>query len=68
MVNECVSPLLKKHFAGWGRYCWNDGRVFSGQWVANRMHGYGVFHWPDGRSYKGQYDHVRKDSVEREQV
>lgn len=35
-----------------------DARVYSGQWVANRMHGYGVFHWPDGRTYKGQYDHV----------
>ena len=36
-------------------YTWGDGRVFTGVWLANKMHGYGVFTWPDGRKYEGGY-------------
>jgi hypothetical protein len=34
-------------------YEWSDGRVFKGQWMANKMHGKGVISWPDGRKYSG---------------
>jgi len=34
---------------------WNDGRVYEGDWINNKMHGKGVFKWKDGREYIGEY-------------
>ncbi len=28
-----------------------DGKVYTGQWIDNKMNGKGVFQWPDGRKY-----------------
>jgi len=38
---------------GYGVFTWEDGRVFSGNYVMDKKEGYGVFVWPDGKEYKG---------------
>ena len=46
---------------GYGIIHFNDNRVYTGQWINNKMHGYGEFHWPDGRKYRGYYKNDKKD-------
>jgi len=41
-----------------GRYEWNDGRIYVGQWKDNNMHGYGTYTWPDGRKYEGFVENI----------
>ena len=45
----------QNHFKmrGQGTYTWNDGRVFTGEWLNNNMHGFGLYRWPNGSSYEG---------------
>lgn len=40
---------------GQGTYTWNDGRIFTGEWLNNNMHGFGLYKWPNGSTYEGQY-------------
>jgi hypothetical protein len=42
------------------KYCWADGRVYTGEWLNNKMHGHGEFRWPDGRKYTGYYKDDKK--------
>lgn len=34
---------------GHGEFHFSDGRVYIGQYLADKKHGYGVFSWPDNR-------------------
>lgn len=40
---------------GFGKYEWEDGRNYEGEWEKNLMHGEGKYTWPDARTYTGQY-------------
>ena len=44
-----------------GKYCWFDGRVYDGDWKANKMHGEGIFTWPNGRKYVGSFAYDKKE-------
>ncbi len=44
-----VSLLIK------GRYQWNDGSVYDGEWQDNKICGFGVYTWTDGRRYEGSW-------------
>ena len=39
---------------GEGTHSWLDGRSYTGQWKAQKMHGSGVFIYSDGRRYEGE--------------
>jgi hypothetical protein len=39
------------------RYIWEDGTVFTGQYVNNTQHGEGQTKWLDGTVYSGDYEH-----------
>ena len=41
----------KKH--GKGKYKWNDGSEYTGDWEDNKISGTGVYTWLDGRRYEG---------------
>jgi hypothetical protein len=36
-----------------GKYIWNDGSFYQGDWVENKISGSGVYNWADGRKYEG---------------
>jgi len=40
---------------GKGKYIWNDGREYDGEWKDSNMDGFGVYIWQDGRKYIGNY-------------
>jgi hypothetical protein len=40
---------------GKGRYTWEDGRSYEGQYIDDKKEGYGVYIWPDGRKYEGMW-------------
>lgn len=37
-----------------GKYIWNDGSYYQGDWIENKISGYGVYIWADGRKYDGR--------------
>ncbi len=43
-----------------GEYYWNDGRIYKGEWLNNKMHGRGSYSWKDGRIYEGEYLNDKK--------
>ena len=38
---------------GIGKYIWNDGRSYEGDYVQDKKEGYGLYKWPDGSTYEG---------------
>ena len=38
---------------GIGKYIYDNGCIYEGDWVNSKMEGSGVYTWPDNRSYKG---------------
>jgi hypothetical protein len=40
---------------GYGRYTWEDGRKYDGQYLNDKKHGKGVYIWSDGRKYDGEW-------------
>ena len=40
---------------GRGKYVWNDGSCYDGEWFENKINGLGYYVWPDGRKYDGQW-------------
>jgi len=46
---------------GIGKYMYNDGSCYNGEWKDNRMHGYGIFNWNDGRSFEGKFNEDKKE-------
>ena len=40
---------------GYGKYLWNDGKCYEGQYQDDKKHGFGIYTWPDGRVYKGYW-------------
>jgi len=38
---------------GKGKYEWDDGREYDGDWKNNLMEGKGIFTWKDGSRYEG---------------
>ena len=46
---------------GHGKYIWNDGSMYEGEWYENKINGRGIYIWPDGRKYNGEsvsYTHL----------
>lgn len=48
---------------GKGTYRWKDGKVYSGEFMNDKMEGNGVFIWPDKKKYVGQYSKDRKNGL-----
>lgn len=48
----------QKH--GFGIYRWPNGRIYHGQWFADKMHGEGTESWPNGSRYHGQFRENRR--------
>ena len=44
-----------------GTYYWPDGRVYTGNWIHNKMEGRGEFRWQNGSKYIGQYYENRRE-------
>jgi len=40
---------------GYGKFTWIDGRIYEGEYLADKKHGHGVFTWPDGKKYEGNW-------------
>ena len=38
---------------GIGKFIWDDGKIYVGEWVDNKMEGEGCCKWPDGKIYYG---------------
>ena len=36
-----------------GKYIYQDGRKYTGNWNKNLKHGFGIYEWPDGDIYEG---------------
>jgi MORN repeat len=41
--------------SGHGKYVWNDGNEYEGDWLDDMKEGDGVFRWQCGDTYQGQY-------------
>ena len=42
---------------GYGKYCWNDGSYYEGEWYCGDMHGNGKRVYDDGSYYIGNFIH-----------
>jgi len=40
---------------GLGKYHWNDGKEYKGQYLDDKKTGFGIYAWPDGRQYRGYW-------------
>jgi L1 cell adhesion molecule like protein len=40
---------------GKGKFTWEDGRSYVGEYKNDKKEGIGMFTWPDGRIYNGQW-------------
>jgi hypothetical protein len=40
---------------GYGKYLWNDGSRYEGQWHNDKRNGNGKFIWPNGDLYEGDF-------------
>ena len=40
---------------GQGKFTWDDGRIYEGEYVDDKKHGHGKFIWPDGKIYDGSW-------------
>jgi hypothetical protein len=40
---------------GFGKYWWQDGRSYIGNYENDKKHGHGVYSWADGRKYDGNW-------------
>jgi len=38
---------------GKGLFTWKDGRMYDGEYIADKKEGYGEFTWPNGKKYAG---------------
>ena len=41
---------------GIGKYWWDDGRYYEGEYKNDKKYGKGKFVWSDGRIYEGQWE------------
>ena len=48
---------------GKGRYEWNDGSVYVGQWTDDLREGEGTFTWANGDSYSGAYSNDKREGL-----
>lgn len=37
--------------SGYGKYVWENGRTYEGNWKNGKMHGKGIYTWEDQRRY-----------------
>lgn len=58
-----VLPLymLSGKMHGVGRYQYQDGGCYVGDWMEGRMHGKGVYHFPHGNTYDGEWVNDKKE-------
>lgn len=40
---------------GCGKFYFQDGRKYEGEYVEDKKHGRGVYYWSDGRRYDGEW-------------
>ena len=43
---------------GFGKYRWDDGRTYEGQWRGMKQDGTGTFTWADGATYELSLIHI----------
>lgn len=48
---------------GKGTYKWKDGKIYSGEFVNDKLDGNGIFLWPDKKKYIGQYKKDKKNGL-----
>lgn len=46
---------------GQGRYQYQDGGCYTGDWFEGRMHGKGIYQFPNGNSYDGEWVNDKKE-------
>mgnify|MGYP000904812447 CR=1 FL=1 len=46
---------------GKGKFYWNDGTFYEGEFEKNNINGYGVIKWADGSSYQGDWVDNKKE-------
>lgn len=49
--------------SGYGRYVWNDGKSYEGQYLDDKKHGFGEYKLPDGRTYRGGYQEDKQHGL-----
>ena len=45
---------------GQGKFSYPDGRMYEGQFTADKKNGQGLMVWPDGRKYQGGWKNGRQ--------
>jgi hypothetical protein len=41
---------------GYGKFYYNGGSLYDGEWIDNKMNGYGILFYPDGSiAYQGEW-------------
>lgn len=48
---------------GKGKYIWNDGNEYEGDWVDDFKEGSGTFRWACGDIYEGQYSKDKREGT-----
>jgi hypothetical protein len=45
--------FLKRH--GHGTFNFNNGDIYDGSWVEDKIEGQGIYKWPNGTKYEGNF-------------
>jgi hypothetical protein len=48
-----ITISFQRH--GRGTFYFNNGDVYDGNWINDKMEGQGVFKWPNGTKYEGNF-------------
>ena len=54
-----VGPRGHPPISPQGKFSWDDGSSYKGEFKYNEIHGFGVYIWSDGRRYEGQWQKSR---------
>jgi hypothetical protein len=54
-AGDVIMENGRKVFHGKGKFVWNDGKWYDGEWVFGKKTGKGKYQWADGDWYDGQW-------------
>ena len=58
-----IGMFKNSRFEGYGKYFYNDGRIYEGEFLDHKYHGWGTFFEIDGEKYIGDFKKGIKEGV-----